>query len=138
MNNYAIINVGTGAVENIITWGGESSWVPPDGYIAVATDEAGIGWGYSGGQFSPPEPEQPSNAELADSARLTRDSFLRNIYDPRILMAQRALRMASSPEEVAYSEGKIVELDNYAVYLQGIPEQAGFPQAIVWPVAPTK
>ena len=78
------------------------------------------------------------NRGVASVVRNTRDNFLRTIYDPGILMAQRALRMASSPEETAYAEGKIVELDLYAYALQLIPDQAGFPNTIVWPVAPTR
>ena len=70
---------------------------------------------------------------MAAAARLQRDGLLRSIYDPGILMAQRALRLASTPEESAYAESKILELDLYAEALQGIPEQEGFPQTIQWP-----
>lgn len=77
-------------------------------------------------------------AELAAAARVQRDSLLRTYYDPGILMAQRALRMASTPEEESYAEGKIIELDNYAELLQDVPEQIGFPQTINWPVAPIR
>lgn len=81
---------------------------------------------------------EPNNDQLAESAREQRNKLLRTVYDPGILMAQRALRIASSPEETAYAEGKIVELDIYAEALQEVPEQAGFPQTIEWPVAPIK
>lgn len=76
-------------------------------------------------------------AALAAAARSKRDGLLRSVYDPGILMAQRALRLASTPEETAYAEGKILELDLYAEALQGVPEQEGFPQAIDWPMTPT-
>lgn len=75
---------------------------------------------------------------VAIAARQQRDGFLRSIYDPGIMMAQRAVRIATTPEEISYAEGKIVELDLYAEALLGIPDQAGFPQTIIWPTAPTK
>lgn len=79
-------------------------------------------------------------ADLIDSmavtARLERDRLLRSVYDPGILMAMRSARMASSPEETAYAEGKIAELDAYAELLQGVPQQSGFPQDINWPSPP--
>lgn len=89
-------------------------------------------------QFSPPEVAQPNNVELAAAARQIRETLLRGIYDPGINMALRAIRMAATPEEIAYAEGKVAELDSYAEALQNVPEQVGFPQNIVWPVAPTQ
>lgn len=88
--------------------------------------------------FSPPVVQQPSDEILAENARTMRNQLLRSVYDPGILMAQRALRMASTPEEESYAEGKIIELDNFAEALQDIPDQIGFPQTIDWPVTPTK
>lgn len=80
----------------------------------------------------------PSTGELAAAARLTRDGLLRDICDTGVLMIQRELRMTSDSERITYLNGKLIEVDQYAVALQGIPEQAGFPQTITWPVAPTK
>lgn len=74
---------------------------------------------------------------LADSARVERARLLK-MYDAGIIMALRILRMASTPEEESYAQSKIIELDNYAEALQDIPDQPGFPQTIVWPIAPTK
>jgi hypothetical protein len=138
MGNYAIVNAASGVVENVITWDGESQWSAPDGFIAVMTDEAGIGWSYLNGQFSPPNVDGPTDDEMADSARRERDRLLRDICDQGILMAQRAIRLATTPEETTYAEGKIVELDAYAEALVAIPDQPGFPNTITWPVAPTK
>lgn len=103
------------------------------------------GWHENYGEVEDDDPRylayvEPWNtpAGKAAAARAERDSQLRTIYDPGILMAQRALRLASTPEEVAYAEGKILELDTYAEALAGIPEQPGFPQTVVWPAVPTK
>lgn len=74
----------------------------------------------------------------AITARNHRESLLRSVYDPGINMALRALRMASTPEQTAYAQGKIEELDAYAELLITIPDQPDFPQTITWPVPPTK
>ena len=151
MKTYARIDNGM-VVEIILPWtDGEGTQVDipieerfPAEFIATLIDITDLDpkplerWSYADGVFSPPEviPEDP--AHLAASARNQRDTALRGIYDPGILMAQRALRMAQTPEEIAYAEGKISELDNYAEALQNIPEQPGFPQTISWPATPTK
>lgn len=74
---------------------------------------------------------------LAYIARWERDRQLREVYDIGLLMAQRALRMASTQQAKDYAQGKIEELDSYATSLQGIPEQASFPFNITWPTVPT-
>lgn len=135
--NYAVINSETGIIENMVVWDGEPGWSPPAGYTAInSIGNATIGWSYSGGVFYAPDTPGATDDELARAARQHRDWLLRNICDPGILMAQRALRMATSPEETAYAESKIAELDIYALALQGIPEQAGFPISIEWPAEP--
>lgn len=96
------------------------------------------GWTYDGSVFSAPVIPEPSSEELALVARIERERLLRTTYDPGIMMALRALRRASTPEQEAYAQGKIVELDNYAEALISIPDQVGFPQTITWPTAPTK
>jgi hypothetical protein len=55
--NYAIIS-STGLVVNTIEWDGATFWKPPAGHTAIATTEAGIGWTYANGTFTPP-PEPP-------------------------------------------------------------------------------
>lgn len=55
--NYAIIS-STGLVVNTIEWDGATFWQPPAGQTAIATTEAGIGWTYANGTFTPP-PEPP-------------------------------------------------------------------------------
>ena len=97
-----------------------------------------IFWTYDGVDFSAPVVITPDSAQLANNARLERERQLRATYDPGINMALRALRMASTPEQTAYAEGKIEELDAFAEALIGIPDQPGFPQTIIWPIAPTK
>lgn len=58
MSNYAIVNVASGNVDNVVVWDGSASsgWSPPDGSIAVQSDIAQPGWIYQDGVFSPPPP----------------------------------------------------------------------------------
>lgn len=137
-NAWCVIEEATGLVVNMILWDGESPFEPPVGCILVQSDSAGMGWTYIDGVFYPPVIPGPTDEELSIEARDQRSYLLRFVYDPGINMALRALRMASSPEETAYAQGKVEELDNYAEALLSIPDQPGFPQTIVWPVVPTK
>ena len=50
MPNYHIINTTTNIVGNTVVWDGDASvWSPGDGFIGVASTEAGIGWKYNSG-----------------------------------------------------------------------------------------
>jgi hypothetical protein len=59
MKNYALIDTVTTLVVNVIAWDGISLWRPPTGHTAVATAEAGIGWTYANGTFTPPPAPPP-------------------------------------------------------------------------------
>jgi hypothetical protein len=83
-------------------------------------------------------PPVPTEEQLSIAARATRELKLRGIYDAGIMMALRALRMATTPEQESYANGKISELDAYAEALLAIPDQPGFPATINWPTDPTK
>ena len=49
MSNYQIINTSTNIVENTVEWDGVSVWSPGDGFVAVASTDAGMGWKYNSG-----------------------------------------------------------------------------------------
>lgn len=93
-------------------------------------------WTYSKGKFKEPQPQAPDVDATANAERARRDSILRNVYDPAIIMAQRALRIASTQKDRDYAEQKISELDSFARLLQDIPTQEGFPLNIEWPQTP--
>ena len=138
MSNYAVIDLATGIVVNSIVLNDPSDWAIPDGFLIIQSDTAGIGWSYANGIFSPPPIPSETNEALAAAARQERERLLRGIYDPGIMMALRALRMATTPEQQTYASGKVMELDIYAETLVGITEQSGFPQTINWPTVPAK
>lgn len=76
MSTYAVINTKTGIVENIVSWDGESEWLPPDGTIAIPTDEGGIGWSYADGVFTEPPVTPPTPEEIRQQNIAVRDSLL--------------------------------------------------------------
>lgn len=96
------------------------------------------GWTYDGVVFSAPVVPGPDLVLLAANARYQRDFLFGTVADPGTLMALRAIRMATNPEDIAYAQGKLAELDAYSVALQDVPEQIGFPVTINWPTIPTK
>ena len=63
MNRYAVVDP-ENKVVNIILWDGASQWAPPDGHIAVATEEkfCDIGWTHSNGDFIKPEEPEPEQS----------------------------------------------------------------------------
>jgi hypothetical protein len=70
MNKYAIIK--DGVVINIIEYDEQPSTPPPgfeDGYVAIQSNEASIGWIYENGQFTNPVPIEP--IEMPPAVSLT-------------------------------------------------------------------
>jgi hypothetical protein len=59
MNSYAMINMDTNVVENLIAWDGIVSYSPPEGYFLVKIEDpqVNISWLYVDGQFISPIPE---------------------------------------------------------------------------------
>jgi hypothetical protein len=62
MYRYALINKETNIVENLILWDGTDCWIPPDTEIVANVENmiVEIGYTYSDGTFTAPEPVEPS------------------------------------------------------------------------------
>jgi len=59
-----------GVVVNTIEYEEQPTTPPPgfeDGYVAIMSDEASIGWTYANGQFTNPVPIEPVDMPLATS-----------------------------------------------------------------------
>lgn len=82
------------------------------------------------------DPPAPTGEQLAALVRLQRDAMLREVYDPAVAMIQRSARI--DPDNAEQYAAKLAEFDAWAVALQSIPEQEGFPQNVVWPEQPSK
>lgn len=44
-----------GVVVNIVVWDGNNEWKPEEGETVKLSEDAGIGWHYKDGEFTPPE-----------------------------------------------------------------------------------
>ena len=91
-------------------------------------DDTKQGMIYRAGKFEPAPP--PDTEWLAAEARSLRDALLRDVYDVGVIRARREERMGADVE------ARMAALDDYAVALLDVPQQEGFPHAIIWPEAP--
>lgn len=83
------------------------------------------------------DPEPPSIEKIAEEVRLKRERLFREIYDPALMLLLRMQRTSPSAQQAAIAS-KIEELDAYAILLQDIPSQPGFPTDVIWPIMPSK
>lgn len=77
--------------------------------------------------------------EVSESVRAERDNLLRTVYDSGTQMIRRELE--TEPLDPVYATkllAKRTELHAYARLLQAVPEQAGFPDSVVWPEQPSE
>jgi hypothetical protein len=75
-----------------------------------------------------------ANKPFILAAKLKRDFLLIDVYDREVMRVQRELRAASGNAEKEQSlKSELSKLDAYAVALQDVPNQNGFPDSIVWP-----
>jgi hypothetical protein len=98
--NYAIIS-STGLVVNTIEWDGATFWRPPTGHTAVATAEAGIGWTYANGTFTPP-PAPPPGLPLPPQPSYT--AFWDALITRTVYASIRTQSMASLPMNTLATE----------------------------------
>lgn len=73
---YAIVEQATGSVINIVLWDGVEEWAPDDGFLAIQSDSAQIGWSYVDGKFNPPPVVPPTAEETLARNTAIRDSLL--------------------------------------------------------------
>lgn len=102
MMNYAAVNTETGLVENIVLWDGESEWSPGEGYEAIQSDIAQIGWAYANGEFTAPPP--PPVPPLSTAEILARNTSMRDD-----LLAQAAIAIAPLQDAVDLDDATAAE-----------------------------
>lgn len=150
MSIYALINVSTAIVENIILWDGNiETWQPEEGYIAIQSDAAQIGWSYIDGEFiAPPAPEvPPPTPEQILASQSAKLSALKSVANAqKTALTNRIGELNDAVEyEVATAE-EIAELSTrvaqrklwglYSIDLGRVTSQAGWPPEVTWPVQP--
>lgn len=114
MLNYAIIE--NNVIKNTVVaepdYAAQQNWVPmPEG--------AGIGFVFDGVKWE--NPNKPSPEELAVSIRAQRDS---------LLMSTDWTQAKDIPDSISTPWAP------YRQALRDVPQQAGFPETVVWPVKP--
>lgn len=99
----------------------------PDGTIEVPLKPSAL-HSFDGVQWVPPTAEQLT-AEMAKKVRADRDRILRTVVDP---LASNPLRWGDlTPEQQqAWADYRRALLD--------VPQQAGFPENVIWPTAPNE
>lgn len=93
---YALIK--NNVVENVALWDNESKWGSHEGYTVVQSDNAGIGWSYSDGVFSPPAEQAPTYEQLVAQAEQEKQR-LRLVADAEIAWRQDAVDAGIATEE---------------------------------------
>ena len=88
----------------------------------IEATEGGIGWSYSRGSFTPPEEEPVSEEKLTVIAKSRRDALLSG--------SDWVVLEDAPTDKTAWK--------TYRQALRDVPEQSGFPEAIVWPTKPTE
>jgi hypothetical protein len=111
MDNYALINTATGTVENVFIWNGTDVWAAPEGFHAIQTDVAGIGWSYVDGEFTAPE-LPPSPAPSAEQILAINTAFR------DALLAQATLAIAPLQDAVDLDEATSAEADQLKKWKQ--------------------
>lgn len=113
---HAIIE--NGVVTNVVVadevTGRANKWIP--------TEEAGPGWVYDGSRFTAPPPDLVAEATIV---RAERDAKL--VASDVYVLPDRWAAMTSDQQQ-AWSA--------YRQALRDVPQQAGFPRNVQWPVKP--
>jgi len=118
INRTAIIDTATNKVVNITILEDGSDWTPGEGKTTVVSDVAQIGWVYDGVNFT--DPNAPTLEDIAKKVRGQRDN---------LLTASDWTQVADAPvDQAAWA--------TYRQALRDIPQQAGFPESVMWPTKP--
>lgn len=127
--NYAVINADN-VVENIVAWDGDTTWSPPDGYTAIQSKTAGIGWVMNNaGELLPPVIEL-SHDELIKLAESEKQILLLNAQQTIGLWTIQ-LQLGIISDE---NKNKLTQWVKYIEAVQAVDTSAA--PNIIWPAQP--
>lgn len=129
MSNYALIDLSTGIVVNSIALNEPTTWTPPDGFIVVQTDVAGIGWSYADGVFSPPPPPVLTPEEIV-SANLSQQVAL-------MMQASQSMTPVFMALQLDATDAATLAAKAWSVYYQALQAVDLTVESPAWPVAPS-
>lgn len=132
VQDYAIIDLTTNIVTNVALWDGVTEWDPGEGFIAIQSNTAQMGWTYKEGQFIAPPvapPVPPTAAEILSANTYRRNSLLAAAtlaIDP--LQDAVDLDMATASDLVMLKAWKLYRVNVNRVDLKGLDP--------AWPTQP--
>jgi hypothetical protein len=132
VQDYAIIDLATNIVTNVALWDGVTEWDPGEGFIAIQSNTAQMGWTYTEGQFIAPPvapPVPPTGAEILSANTYRRNSLLAAAtlaIDP--LQDAVDLDMATTGDLVMLKAWKLYRVNVNRVDLKGLDP--------AWPTQP--
>lgn len=132
VQDYAIIDLTTNIVTNVALWDGVTEWDPGEGFIAIQSNTAQMGWTYIEGQFIAPPvapPVPPTAAEILSANTYRRNSLLAAAtlaIDP--LQDAVDLDMATASDLVMLKAWKLYRVNVNRVDLKGLDP--------AWPTQP--
>lgn len=132
MGVYALIK--NGVVENTVVWDGKNDLFNEDEIVNIDDVDAGIGWSYSDGEFSPPaevEKTQEEYIEIAEAERAARIEAANDVMNSKQWSGKAALGRLSENELAIYNTW----LD-YLDALEAIDTSSA--PDIEWPVTPSE
>ncbi|WP_248769052.1 tail fiber assembly protein [Pseudomonas sp. MWU12-2345] len=103
MGVYAVVDVSTNVVVNMIVWDGLPGWAPEDGQIAVEVIDPAttMGWLYVDGQLvaPPPPPVVPPTQEEITSANTQRQNNLLNMASQAMAPVLVSLQLGDATDD---------------------------------------
>ena len=148
MSRYALIELATGLVTNVIEIDESNPWVPPEGFIIVQSDTASPGWSYADNVFTAPPPVPPTPEEVLASQSAILQAATQLAAAQKTALTERIdtlndaieLEMAT-PEEIAelpVRQAQLTAWKRYAVLLGRVATQEGWPPNVIWPEQPAE
>lgn len=126
---YALINISTSLVENVIELDPDGDLTQPEGYEVVASDTASIGDTYADGVFTPPPPPVLTPDQIVAANTLQQTNLMS--IPSRALMA--LLMSADMGNRTDAAAVKIRDWQAYFTDLQAVDLTVMSP---AWPIAP--
>lgn len=127
---YAVVELSTGTVVNVIEWDGQTEWEAPEGSMAVESDTANIGWSYTGGAFAA-SPVTPSSPEVVKATNASYLDLLQAKASQSMTPLLISLQLGeASPSEVALAQA-------WQAYSRALKDVDLNEEMPAWPNPPT-
>ncbi len=127
---YALINIASGLVENVIELDADSNWPIPDGYIVVQSDICSPGWDYINGELVAPPPPVPTPEQILQ-ANTNMQYGLKQVAAQAMTPFMVALNLGNATDD------DTVRAKAWQAYYRVLQAMDLTVENPIWPVAPT-